>query len=305
MVRNVMIGIAAVAAASLALAQDSGQVKEKTFFFQRFADGPGPALAPLGGNVGFISAEMSFEGKTVTGAPYSAEAITETTQTLADGNRISHTTKSLMARDSQGRVRREQTIGSGMLASAQGESMKLVIINDPVAEISYVLNPDHTAQKMPLAKAPMGMPAGGYTISTGSGAPGGPGLSTSIVLKGAAADSKPVEVSSKATVESLGEQTIEGVSAEGKRTTSVIPAGTIGNEQDIKIVNESWYSNDLQTLISSTRTDPRMGTTTFRLTNIQRTEPAPELFQVPSDYTLRDLPKPGSPGVNFEYRVQK
>ncbi len=167
MVRNVMIGIVAVAAASLALAQDSGQVKEKTFFFQRFADGPPDALPPGPGNVGFISAEMSFEGKPVTGAPYTAEAVTETTQTLSDGNHISQTTKALMARDSEGRTRREQTIGAGMMASAQGESTKLVFINDPVAQASYVLSPDHTAQKMPLTKGPLALSAGGYSLGAG------------------------------------------------------------------------------------------------------------------------------------------
>lgn len=92
--------------------------------------------------------------------------------------------------------------------------------------------------------------------------------------------------------------------AEGKRTTSVIPAGTIGNEQDIKVVNETWYSNDLQTMISSTRSDPRMGTTTYRLTNIQRAEPSPDLFQVPSDYNVRDMPKPDTT-VQFEYKTTK
>ena len=36
----------------------------------------------------FISSEMSFDGKVVKGAPYSAQAITETTRTLGDGNKI-------------------------------------------------------------------------------------------------------------------------------------------------------------------------------------------------------------------------
>ncbi|HEX7296904.1 MAG TPA: hypothetical protein VF251_14210, partial [Pyrinomonadaceae bacterium] len=34
----------------------------------------------------FVGTEMGFGGKVVKGAPYSAEAITETTQMLADGN---------------------------------------------------------------------------------------------------------------------------------------------------------------------------------------------------------------------------
>jgi hypothetical protein len=86
--------------------------------------------------------------------------------------------------------------------------------------------------------------------------------------------------------ETLGKQTIDGVQAEGTRSTITIPAGEIGNEREIKIVNERWYSPELQTVILSKHSDPRMGETVYRLTNINRSDPHPSLFQVPSDYTL-------------------
>ena len=35
------------------------------------------------------------------------------------------------------------------------------------------------------------------------------------------------------------------------------------------------------------RSDPRMGKTIFQFTNIQRGEPDAALFQVPSDYTVK------------------
>src|SRR5690242_7555338 len=60
----------------------------------------------------FIGAEMSFGDKTVKGAPYSADAITETTQTLADGNRITRKTTASLYRDSQGRTRREESLAA-------------------------------------------------------------------------------------------------------------------------------------------------------------------------------------------------
>ena len=40
--------------------------------------------------------------------------------------------------------------------------------------------------------------------------------------------------------------------------------------------------------------DPRYGETTYRLTNISRAEPAATLFQVPSDYTVKENPAPGT-----------
>ena len=33
--------------------------------------------------------------------------------------------------------------------------------------------------------------------------------------------------------------------------------------------------------------DPRMGTTTMELTNVNRSQPDPALFTVPSDYTVK------------------
>jgi hypothetical protein len=89
---------------------------------------------------------------------------------------------------------------------------------------------------------------------------------------------------------SLGTQTIEGVQAEGTKLTITIPAGQIGNEQPIITESESWYSPDLQAVVMSKTSDPRMGVTTYTLTNINRSEPDSSLFQVPSDYTIQEEP---------------
>jgi len=40
-------------------------------------------------------------------------------------------------------------------------------------------------------------------------------------------------------------------------------------------------------VVMTKHTDPRMGETTFQMTNIQRQEPAATLFQVPSDYAVK------------------
>jgi hypothetical protein len=88
--------------------------------------------------------------------------------------------------------------------------------------------------------------------------------------------------------ESLGSKTLEGVTAEGTRTTSTIPAGQVGNEQPIQTVVETWYSPDLQITVFSKRSDPRSGETVMRYTNIARTEPAHTLFEVPADYKITD-----------------
>ena len=88
--------------------------------------------------------------------------------------------------------------------------------------------------------------------------------------------------------ESLGTQTIEGVTAEGTRATLTIPAGEIGNTLAIEIVDETWYSPELQITVMSIHRDPRSGVTTYRLTNLSRSEPDRSLFEVPADYTVKE-----------------
>jgi hypothetical protein len=92
------------------------------------------------------------------------------------------------------------------------------------------------------------------------------------------------------TTEKLGKQTVEGVEAEGTRTTITIPAGTIGNERPIEIVNERWYSAELQTVVMTRHTDPRSGENVYRLTNIERADPPHSLFEVPADYQMKEGP---------------
>jgi len=94
---------------------------------------------------------MSFDGKLVKGAPYSAQVVTEITQTLSDGNRIVNRTTASLYRDSEGRTRREQTLRTiGGFATA-GDAPQMIFINDPVAQMSYVLDArTHVARKMPF-----------------------------------------------------------------------------------------------------------------------------------------------------------
>ena len=76
--------------------------------------------------------------------------------------------------------------------------------------------------------------------------------------------------------------------SEGTRHTITLPAGTIGNDRPIQTVSERWYSPELQTVTMTKHTDPRSGEDTFRLTNVLRGEPSPDLFQVPASYQFSE-----------------
>lgn len=225
------------------------------------------------GDFFYLQAHMGMD-KLVKGAPYSAQAVTEYTQTLADGNRIHRTTTASVARDSEGRTRREETvIAMGPLAGS-GETPKSIFIHDPVAGSSYVLDPDsRTAHQLREPKA--------IRLSPESGDP-----SAKIMKMKAEARGHGTMSETQAKTEDLGTQVIEGVTAQGKRVTRVIPAGHIGNEKPLEIVMETWYSSELQTTVMSKTNDPRTGEVSYKLTGVSRAEPDPALFQVPADYKV-------------------
>jgi hypothetical protein len=230
--------------------------------------GPGPEL------MGF---EGPHGGKVVKGAPFSATTASESTETLQDGNTIHRTSSGTVARDSQGRSRHEMTFtGVGPVAAAGGSAHKMVAISDPVGGFHYMVN-DEKKEVHKMA------------IKTGNA-----DKAEEFKEKMQAHEAKE-EASGALKTESLGTQVVNGVSAQGTRSTHTIAAGQIGNEKAIQIVSERWYSPDLQTVVKSTRTDPRFGTTTFNLTNIQKAEPAASLFTVPADYAVK-TGGPGGPG---------
>jgi hypothetical protein len=202
---------------------------------------------------------IPFTGRSVTGSPFSGTEQRHSLQVLGDGTRIERNDTSQISRDSEGRVRME-TVPAG------GEGRAMVTIQDPVAGVTYLLDPTQkTANKMPMPPKGVGaMPP----PPPGSGPVG-------------KATSAPAD-------ESLEAQSINGVTAKGTRTTIDIPAGQIGNDRAIQVVNERWYSDDLQMVVKSSNSDPRFGTTTYELTNINRAEPDPTLFRVPSDYAVKE-----------------
>ena len=96
--------------------------------------------------------------------------------------------------------------------------------------------------------------------------------------------------------EQLGKQMVDGVEADGTRTTRTIPAGEIGNDRAIEIVSERWYSPELQLVVMTRHSDPRSGETTYKLTNINRTEPAKSLFEVPPGFNGKEM-QCGTPNI--------
>jgi hypothetical protein len=96
--------------------------------------------------------------------------------------------------------------------------------------------------------------------------------------------------SSKATTKELGTKDIEGIRAEGKLRSYTIPAGEVGNKNAITVTTETWTSPELQLTVYSKHSDPRVGDTIYRLTNLKRAEPSLSLFTAPEGYTVKETP---------------
>jgi hypothetical protein len=240
---------------------------ERGFGQRGTGQGPGGVHLPPDPAFRFVSSEMRFGGKVVKGAPYSAEAVTESLQMLSDGTRITRTATATVYRDGEGRTRHEQTLSVIGPFATDGDAPRMIFITDPVAGVNYHLDPRRrAATKLTLpAGQPPAMP-------------------------------RP-PASSRGATESLGKQVIEGVEAEGTRSVITIPAGQIGNDREIAIISESWYAPELQTVVLSKHSDPRQGEHTYRLTRINRSEPDPALFAPPADYTIQESSFPRGPGM--------
>jgi hypothetical protein len=314
--------------------------------------------------------------KLVRGQPYSATAVTETLQTLSDGNEITRRIEARIYRDSEGRTRREQTLDSVAKYTAVGSQPQMILIDDPVAGLALTLDPrTRTARKIPGARplpqifaqpgerdwfGPAAKEAGTAEpwmttkpkVAAKQDKPAKPDIKGTVgasAYKGATSSSgqtsdlNPKEhrlrsqedqrartqaeedlrririqaevdrlSSGRRRVESLGRQVIEGIEAEGTRSTITIPAGEIGNRLPIEITDERWYSPELQILIVTKHHDPRSGDSTYRLTDINRSEPDRSLFEAPPDYRVvgfgprdrpgdgRTLPAPPKPAVKPE-----
>ena len=267
------------------------------------ADGPIIGAGPLGVvSTGGMAIALPDNVEPVKNQPYVAQATTEIKQTLADGTHITQTTTATVARDSDGRTVRIQKLSANgpwksASDSSQANGPTLTTIFDPVAKTHTDFMSDRkVAHVLSLPSPPPGAGAiGGFRVAGGGPMPitasadMGP---MTIAVRGHAESLRPPNGANGPDfkTESLGTKTIEGIPVVGTKTTSTIPAGTIGNDKDLVITRETWYSPDLKLVIQSTQTDPRFGETTYTLTNIQRSEPDRTLFQIPAGYKVEKVP---------------
>jgi hypothetical protein len=300
MKNKIALACAALAAAPLAFAQPAHE----------------PEVQLMGGpmrhDILFMAGAQLEQERVVQGAPYCADAVHETIQPLADGNRIVQRQTSRQCRDGQGRTRQE-------IATPDGRTR--VYLRDPVAKEAWMLDGERKlAVRLDPPRLAMGANAEPHmwervvdwghgmrdrikqTLHFGGDAPPAapdalpepPGPMALPQVHGpriAGGMPPPIALHARllgprgpGVTTLLPGETIEGLRADGKRTVWTIEAGKIGNEKPITIVNEVWSSPELGITLRTRDVDPVVGEDSFGVRNVARGEPEAQLFRVPAEF---------------------
>jgi hypothetical protein len=243
-----------------------------------------------------------FTPPAVIGAPYSGEEVNEGVQTLSDGT---HITQKMMPRkvwrDSQGRTRVERPLLWDPNRPEQNQAT-VVEITDPVGGFHYILDTQNkVAHRMQLQPPPnrAGMRSGTFSASTGYAsavitqpvavAGGGDGRGvTGMTVPAMPAVAPGNAMRPDFKNEPLGSKLVDGVLADGQRSTLTYPTGMMGNDRPFTVTTENWMSQQLKMTILTVTHDPRSGDRTFKIANLSTTEPDPTMFMAPPDYSVVD-----------------
>jgi hypothetical protein len=232
----------------------------------------------------------------VTGTPYQATKVTKSVQTLSDGTVITHETRGLIARDGDGRVREDlYQIGFGQVdGHEQDRSLESSTVGDPVSHTILFWTGQDTKIAMQMQLPNLNMAAGqrpgmDVMLSAPPPPPPPPSSPSGAVRPGNLPPGAAGTPADAVHTDSLGQQSLDGMMVTGKRITTTIPLGKIGNDRPIQIVHEEWRSPELKILVRTVDSDPRTGTQTMDLEGVERIDPKESLFHAPAGYKVQDM----------------
>jgi TonB family protein len=196
----------------------------------------------------------------VTGQPFSAEFRVETTRDAQDAPGPRATTGRMM-RDSQGRTRFEVDVLG--LPAASGPATRRVVIHDPVAGTVLTFATDRPTAMQGSMRALSAPPRGLIPIGCTTAA------------------------ASRETLQPLGSQVIEGVEAQGCRSTASPVEPRVGPTR------EFWYAPELRLVLSVSESSEGTSDLRFRISNLVRGDPDAASFEVPPNYRVQSVSPPG------------
>ena len=202
-----------------------------------------------------------------TKAPFSLLLQTEWVKTLSDGGTITSVNQRRIARDSEGRIYQERWL----LVPKNGKQksqMTTIQISDPNNHTLYncfMLDQRNQCALITYTPSPNAI----YRFQ---------GPSTGSLANDAGS----------VIHEDLGKELTSGVETAGTRDSTIYNPGVFGNDRRMTIEREFWYSEKLGINLLSIRSDPRIGTQTFTVTNLILSEPDQKLFELPEGFKVVD-----------------
>ena len=203
-------------------------------------------------------------------APFSGTVRVERTDIQPNGTSLALWSEREIARDNDGRIYNE--FRPFVPAAAKNVPDATVIhLYDPQNRMTEYLYPERKTYRMSILNRPP---------------------STDTPDDFASPTSASAPPNAFARKEDLGYRKIAGLDAHGVRMTQTLPAEESGTGREVMVTNEYWYSEALRLNLATKHNDPRTGSVTTTVIRVDRSEPSPELFSVPADYTMAGLGKP-------------
>jgi len=197
----------------------------------------------------------------IPNAPFTATVSTEWTRQASDGATVIVKNRRMVARDRQGRVFEERC----RFVPADSNATSLVF------QMDYVDPPRHTR----TVCFPAGKVCDTYNFFVPANA--------AAVAVGPMADGKHY-----LSREDLGKGETEGLETIGTRETITTNPGAVGNDREVALTKEFWYSPKLGVNLVVKRMDPLQGTQVFTVSDIRLAEPEARLFVVPAQFKVVD-----------------
>jgi hypothetical protein len=210
------------------------------------------------------------------GAPFSGVQEAERHRVLMDGTHIDQVAHPMKFwRNSAGDTRVEVPMFSYETPGMRGFP-ELIAIFSVADSCEYILDPDkRVAHRFPVKEIVMPKSA-----------------PTSVNEANRVNVMRLENVHRTVKTEELGTDVVEGLIAQGRRTTISIDAGVDRNDQPTEIVVDVWTSADLQVEVLYKTDDVHSTDNMRKLTHVNRAEPDAALFHVPSGYTIVDETAP-------------
>ena len=202
------------------------------------------------------------------GAPFTLTLETEWARQLYDGGTTTLVNRRKIARDAAGRIFQERV---ALVPKSQdhGQPIRsMVQIFDPATHTRYdcfYLKPTQMCEILNDSR------------------------STSTIYKPMSQRTGPLPGDQGSAIhEDLGKRLIAGVETDGTHDTLIYNPGVYGNDRQMTVENEFWWSPQIGLNLLSIKNDPRVGKQTFTVTELVLGDPDPALFQVPEGFKMVD-----------------